>query len=134
SHGIAMRADGVRRDGMAMLALPAVGIATLTGLCPALQRFSPQVLSLLEIEAQYRVYLARQSDDIARLKEEEARRLPDGLDYTSIPGLSAELQAKLMAERPETVAQARRIEGMTPAALLLLLAAGEAARRKRAAG
>ncbi|MEL6481564.1 MAG: tRNA uridine-5-carboxymethylaminomethyl(34) synthesis enzyme MnmG, partial [Pseudomonadota bacterium] len=134
SHGIAMRADGVRRDGMAMLALPAVDIATLTGLCPALQRLSPQVLSLLEIEAQYRVYLARQSDDIARLKEEEARRLPDGLDYTSIPGLSAELQAKLMAERPETVAQARRIEGMTPAALLLLLAAGEAARRKRAAG
>ncbi|MEO0428041.1 MAG: tRNA uridine-5-carboxymethylaminomethyl(34) synthesis enzyme MnmG [Pseudomonadota bacterium] len=134
ARGILVRADGVRRDGMALLAMPETSFEELESLSPMLADVSPDIRELLEIEAQYQVYLDRQANDIARLRMEESRRLPPDLEFGSIAGLSSELQAKLSEVRPETMAQARRIEGMTPAALLLLLAAGEASRRRSANG
>ena len=85
----------------------------------------------IEIEATYAVYLARQDAEIAKLRREEDLRLPEDLDLDAIPGLSNELKHKLGLVRPETVAQASRIDGMTPAALTLLVA--QAKRRRTAA-
>ena len=72
-------------------------------------------------EAKYAPYLARQNADVEALRTAESVSLPDELDYGAMPGLSAELRSKLIAARPETIGQAERIEGMTPAALTLLL-------------
>jgi tRNA uridine 5-carboxymethylaminomethyl modification enzyme len=79
----------------------------------------------------YGGYIERQERDRARLRREEARRIPAGFDFTAIPGLSRELQEKLAAIRPETIARAGRIPGMTPAALSLLVVYLEKARRER---
>ena len=75
----------------------------------------------MEIGVKYAGYVDRQRDDIARQRRHEETRFPDGFVYTGIPGLSAELQGKLNSVKPETLGQAQRIPGMTPAALSLLL-------------
>ena len=75
----------------------------------------------LEHEARYAPYLERQAEDVARLRRDEAVSIPRSLDYRALAGLSHELRGKLETVRPETIAQAARIEGMTPAALTLLL-------------
>jgi tRNA uridine 5-carboxymethylaminomethyl modification enzyme len=76
----------------------------------------------LETEAKYAVYLDRQSGDIARVRREEATLIPTQLDFSSLAGLSKELRQKLQARRPSTIADAQKVEGMTPAALALLVA------------
>jgi tRNA uridine 5-carboxymethylaminomethyl modification enzyme len=97
---------------------------------PALNDVSASTAEALEIEAKYAVYMERQTADAAALRKDEARSLPD-LDFTSISGLSNELKAKLLARQPKTLGEAQRIEGMTPAALALLLL--HAQRHQRAA-
>ncbi len=79
------------------------------------------VAEQVEIGMKYSGYLVRQHEDIERSRRNEESRIPDGFDYAGIPGLSAELQAKLGQVRPETIGQAQRIPGMTPAAISLLL-------------
>jgi tRNA uridine 5-carboxymethylaminomethyl modification enzyme len=79
------------------------------------------VAEQVEIGVKYSGYLVRQHEDIERSRRNEETRLPEGFDYAGIPGLSAELQAKLAQVRPETIGQAQRIPGMTPAAISLLL-------------
>jgi tRNA uridine 5-carboxymethylaminomethyl modification enzyme len=79
------------------------------------------VAEQVEIGVKYSGYLVRQHEDIARSRRNEDSRIPEGFDYAGIPGLSAELQAKLGQVRPETIGQAQRIPGMTPAAISLLL-------------
>ena len=87
----------------------------------------------IEIDAKYAVYLDRQAEDIARFRRDEVLRLPESLDFRAIAGLSAELRDKLIAIRPQTLGQAGRIEGITPAALTLLAAHAKShARRSRA--
>ena len=83
---------------------------------------APKIAAQVEIDAKYAVYLERQAADIAGFRRDEALRIPDALDYRVIAGLSAELRDKLIAIRPQTVGQAGRIEGITPAALTLLAA------------
>jgi tRNA uridine 5-carboxymethylaminomethyl modification enzyme len=75
----------------------------------------------LETEARYAVYLQRQQADAAVLKREEARTIPADLDFSGVPGLSNELKQKIAARRPASLAEAGRIEGMTPAALAIIL-------------
>ena len=79
------------------------------------------VAEQVEIGVKYAGYLERQRDEIERSRRNEESRIPDGFEYAGIPGLSAELQAKLGQVRPETIDQAQRIPGMTPAAISLLL-------------
>ncbi len=86
----------------------------------------------VEADAKYAVYLDRQDADIARARDEEGVRLRADLDYRALPGLSRELADKLGLVRPETLGQAQRIEGMTPAALTILLARGRARGKARA--
>jgi tRNA uridine 5-carboxymethylaminomethyl modification enzyme len=120
--GIAIRQDGVRRTAMELLALPEVSVATLTGIWPELTRFSPEIVEQLEIDAHYAGYLDRQRADIAAFRRDEELRLSADLDYRAVHGLSTEAIQKLARIRPATLGQAARIDGVTPAALTLVLA------------
>ncbi|MGJ4803190.1 tRNA uridine-5-carboxymethylaminomethyl(34) synthesis enzyme MnmG [Luteimonas sp. SDU82] len=82
---------------------------------------APDVAEQVEIETKYAGYLQRQRDEIARQQRNESRSIPDGFDYAQVRGLSAEARQKLERVRPQTVGQAQRIPGMTPAAVSLLL-------------
>jgi tRNA uridine 5-carboxymethylaminomethyl modification enzyme len=119
-HGIAVRQDGVRRSALELLAL--ADFPALTRIWPELAGFAPDVVEQLEIDAQYAGYLDRQDADIVAFRRDEARALPAGLDYGGVSGLSNEVRQKLERVRPATLGQASRIEGMTPAALTLILA------------
>jgi tRNA uridine 5-carboxymethylaminomethyl modification enzyme len=81
----------------------------------------PQVAEQVEIKTKYAGYIDRQQDEIARLRASEDTKLPVDIDYTGISGLSKEIQSKLGATRPETLGQASRIPGVTPAAISLLM-------------
>lgn len=118
--GLAVNRDGVRRTALDLLAFPGFTDAHLERLVPDLHEIEPGILEQLKRESLYARYEDRQSQQIATLQKDEARSIPPALDYRSIPGLSAELRGKLERVRPETLAQAARIEGMTPAALTLI--------------
>ena len=100
---------------------PEVGIGQLVdvGLLPA--AIDPELLRQVEAEVKYAGYIKRQDTEIAKIRRHEAIALPAGLNYATLPGLSRELQQKLEAARPATLARAARIPGMTPAALSVLL-------------
>jgi len=120
--GIKVSEDGARRDGMTVLGLPGVGFDALERLEPALAEVDAVTRKQIEKETVYHAYLERQDAQIRALRADENRRFPVDFDYSAITGLSRELSGKLASLRPETLAQAARIDGMTPAALVLLLA------------
>jgi len=120
--GIAVRQDGVRRTALDLLSLPEVDFPRLCALWPELGAFSPDIAEQLEIDAQYAGYLDRQEADILAFRRDESRHLPPDLDYGAIAGLSNEVRQKLEKIRPATLGQAARIEGMTAAAITLVLA------------
>jgi tRNA uridine 5-carboxymethylaminomethyl modification enzyme len=104
------------------LGLPGVDFHALTAIWPELSRFGGEIAEQMEIDAQYAGYLDRQEADIAAFKRDEALALPDALDYAAVCGLSTEVRQKLTTIRPATLGQASRIDGVTPAALTLVLA------------
>lgn len=120
--GMSVNLDGVRRDGLDLLAFPGIGIDDLRALFPAVVAMDSGIARQIEIDAMYAEYVRRQRVDVDALRRDELKPLGDLLDGGDIPGLSFELAEKLRHVRPTTLAQAGRIEGMTPAALTLLLA------------
>ena len=96
--------------------------ARLTAIWPAFGGLAPAIAAQLEIDAKYAVYLDRQVADVASYRRDEALQLPDDLDYAQVAGLSTEVRQKLTQARPRTIGQAARIDGITPAALTLLVA------------
>jgi tRNA uridine 5-carboxymethylaminomethyl modification enzyme len=133
-RGMNVRQDGVRRTAIDLLALPDVNWTHLTAIWPDLAAILPDVVEQLEIDALYAGYLERQEADILAFRRDEGLLLPDGVDYGSICGLSTECRLKLSAVRPRTLGQAARIDGVTPAALTLVLAHVRAGARRHAAG
>ncbi len=121
--GIEVREDGTVRNGMTLLTLPGVGMAKLRAILPGLPDRGKGTDSQIEIEASYTPYERRQAADIARLRQDEVLSIPPSFPYEDVDGLSSELMAKLNEIRPSDMAQAARIEGMTPSALLLIAAA-----------
>ncbi len=121
-HGIKLNQDGRRRSVSDLLALPEVAIDGLAAIWPALAAMPHAISEQLAFDALYSGYLHRQQADIIAFKRDESLRLPDDLDYALINGLSNEVRQKLVDARPATLGQAGRIEGVTPAALALLLA------------
>ncbi|MGE3065499.1 MAG: FAD-dependent oxidoreductase, partial [Hyphomicrobiaceae bacterium] len=121
-HGLELNRDGRRRTAMELLALPGIGLERLAGIWPELAAIDGALAPQIEVDARYAPYVARQDADVAALRKDEALQIPQGFCYKSIAGLSAELRQKLEARRPSSLAQAGRIDGMTPAALMLLLA------------
>ena len=120
--GIAVSTDGVRRSGFTLLSFPDVTIDTLMVLNNELELIEPEIREQIARDALYATYLDRQQSDIESLRRDEAIRIPADLDYATLVGLSNELKLKLAKARPETIAAASRLEGMTPAAVTLILA------------
>ncbi|MEY8828346.1 tRNA uridine-5-carboxymethylaminomethyl(34) synthesis enzyme MnmG [Sedimentitalea sp. XS_ASV28] len=119
--GIAISQDGKRRNGLDVLAFPDVGVSDLEALLPELAQVDPDTRLQVERDALYRNYVARQENDVNALRRDEAHAIPADFDFSRISGLSNELRQKLATTRPETIAQAARIDGMTPSALALIL-------------
>lgn len=121
-HGLAINQDGARRSAFDLLAFADIDLARLSSIWPELGGIPVAIAEQIEIEALYTVYLERQEADIAAFRRDENLTIPADLAYGEISGLSNEIRAKLERVRPETLGQAARIDGMTPAALTLLLA------------
>jgi tRNA uridine 5-carboxymethylaminomethyl modification enzyme len=121
-HGLALNKDGQRRSAFELLSHPNIGIAELARIWPRLAELPAKIAEQIEIDAKYDVYLSRQAADIAAYRRDESLALPEGLDYAGLRGLSNEVRQKLASQRPRTIGQAGRIDGITPAALTLLVA------------
>ena len=121
-YGIALNRDGRRRSAFDLLALPGMSVSALARVWPELSAMPPATAERLQVDARYAVYLERQEASILAFKKDEAAAIPAATDFSAIPGLSNEVRQKLEHHRPATLAQAARIDGITPAALMLLLA------------
>ncbi|MBY5904465.1 tRNA uridine-5-carboxymethylaminomethyl(34) synthesis enzyme MnmG [Rhizobium leguminosarum] len=120
--GLNINLDGQRRTAYDLLSYPNYDFSALRHVWPeTLGAMRPKVAEALEIEAGYSVYLDRQATAIADQQRDEDRQIPPTFNYDALSGLSNELKAKLNAARPFNIAQAAIVEGMTPAAIALLL-------------
>lgn len=119
--GLNVSRDGGRRSAYDALALPGAEIDALVTAFDIYADVAPETLQQLQIDATYDQYSDRQAREVADLRRQETQRLPEDFDYSGISGLSNELKQKLIRLRPDSILQASRIEGVTPAALLLLL-------------
>ncbi len=121
-QGLGLNQDGVRRSAFEILSYPDISLNDVGRIWPeTVAKIEPAIAEQVAIDATYAVYLRRQASDIDTMKREEALLIPVTLDYSSIRGLSNEVLQKLQTVRPTTLGHASRIEGMTPAALTLLL-------------
>ncbi|KAI8875246.1 GIDA-domain-containing protein, partial [Backusella circina FSU 941] len=113
--------NGSPRSGMDILTWPNVTLDQLHELVPSLAHMEPSLLERIIIEGRYRPYLKRQAVEVAALKRDEHLKLDINLDYSQMDQLSNEVRHKLSLVRPETLGAAKRIEGMTPAAMVVLM-------------
>ena len=121
-NGISISQDGNRRTLMQVLAFPNVSYKDLFKLEPKLIKIDEETLKQIQKDATYVNYLDRQRKDIDTIKKDERVLIPMDLDYNSIQGLSTELKLKLSRARPKNMLQASKIDGITPAALMLVMA------------
>lgn len=121
ARGFQINEDGKRRSGLDLLAYPSIEFSDIAAAWTDLASTDAETAKQVSIDAMYRSYVERQSREVAALKRDEAVKLPKQMDFAAIPGLSNEICQKLQQTRPETLGQAGRIEGMTPAALSLIL-------------
>jgi tRNA uridine 5-carboxymethylaminomethyl modification enzyme len=121
-RGLVLNMDGRRRTGLELLTRSDVSFARLAAIWPQLGSIPPRIAAQIEVDARYATYVERQQADIEAFRKDESVRIPPDLDYAAICGLSAEVRQRLERLRPATLAQASRMEGITPAATMLLLA------------
>lgn len=119
--GLHIRADGVRRNMVELLAYPSIDWQDLAVIWPEMADWGDDIRFQIETDARYAGYLDRQQADIEAFRRDEALRLPTDMDYLALEGMATEVRQKLAAARPATLGQAARLDGMTPAALTLLL-------------
>ena len=120
-HGLRLRADGVRRSMMDLLAYPDIDWQQLVTIWPIMQDWSADIRAQIETDARYAGYLDRQQADIKAFRRDENLHLPKNMDFLNLTGMATEIRQKLDIARPTTLGQAARLDGMTPAALTLLL-------------
>ena len=123
ASGLKVNKDGQRRSAFELLAYPEVNVKILSAVWPQMAQIDAKTADRLEIEAQYDVYLQRQSASAALLRREEERLIPPEMDFSNISGISNELKQKLALRKPKSIAEAQKIDGMTPAAMALVLLA-----------
>ena len=133
SAGVAVNADGVKRSAFQLLSYPEIDRDALISLWPELSSIEPVIFNQLANDAQYAVYLDRQKADIEAVRLAEQTSIPGWLNYEEINGLSSESRQKLAENQPDTIAQAQAIEGITPAAITLLLSIIKRGRMSRRA-
>lgn len=120
--GIAVRSDGIRRTALEVMAFPDVDEADILRLVPEFAAHDADIRRQIASDALYAQYLDRQQAEIRDLRKEEETPIPEDFVFGGLPGLSRELAGKLDRLRPRNLAEAGRIEGMTPAAMTLILA------------
>jgi len=121
--GIKLNADGPRRSALDALALTDLEFHHLNQLGADTSGMPVEIRDQIKKDSLYAHYIARQERDNAAMARDEAQAIPQDIDYEGISGMSNELTAKLTAIQPSTIAHAGRIEGMTPAALMLIVSA-----------
>jgi tRNA uridine 5-carboxymethylaminomethyl modification enzyme len=121
-HGISISMDGVKRNGIDLLRYKNVDYDKLKSIFKELPDSEEDIIGQLKIENHYKGYYAKQDADIKKFKKDEDLKIPRDIDYDKISGLTEEVKNKLRVVKPETFGQALRIDGMTPAAINLLLA------------
>ena len=120
-HGIKIAMDGVKRSCLEIIGQRDVNMVKIRQVFPLIPVHNRLVENQVVIDAHYMGYLSRQSQDIKSFKKDEAVNIPSNLNYDSLSGLSNEVKSKLVEVRPKTLGQAIRIDGMTPAAVIILL-------------
>ena len=120
-YSIKIAMDGVKRSGLEVLGQRDVNMAKIRQLWPQIPSFGSSLDNQVEIDAHYSGYLKKQLHDINSFKKDEGFKIPDDIDYNSFSGLSNEAKSKLTSVRPSTLGQALRIDGITPAAALIIL-------------
>ena len=113
--------DGVKRTGLELLAQKDVTLDKLRNIWDNIPKFEKNIDEQVEIDAHYSGYLKRQSHDIEAFKKDESISIPSDINYDSFSGLSKEIKTKLTLIKPRTLGQALRIDGVTPAAAIILL-------------
>jgi tRNA uridine 5-carboxymethylaminomethyl modification enzyme len=120
-YSIKIAKDGVKRTGLEVLAQEGVDFNKIREIWPDIPHFEQSVHKQVEIDAHYTGYLKKQSHDVAAYKKDEGIKIPDDIDYDKFSGLSNEVKFKLKLVQPKTLGQALRIDGITPAAAIILL-------------
>ena len=133
SFGLAVNQDGEKRSGYDLLAFPDISLGDLDDIWPELVSLPKDVRRQLEIDGMYAPYVARQARDIETMARDAEKAIPRDIEYNSIVGLSGEILQKLQRVQPASLDQAGRIEGMTPAALALILAHIRRAEKRKSA-
>jgi tRNA uridine 5-carboxymethylaminomethyl modification enzyme len=135
NFNIDVNQDGVRRDGFSLLAFPNITFSNLAEIMPELKNTEADVKQQLEIEALYSGYLKRQEGDIKQFKKEKNLKIPANINYKIIKSLSNEVVEKLNKTKPENIAEASQIQGITPAAInaIVVYILSEKQKRKKVA-
>ena len=115
-EGLNIRKDGVRRTAIDLLSFPDITFTHISNIWPEL-KVEPKIATQLEIECQYAIYIERQKNDIKTYRKDGKLRIPKNIDYSSVGSLSNEAKELLNTARPETIAQASSLPGITPAAI-----------------
>ena len=131
--GLTVNQDGARRNGMEILAFPDTSFESLLPADSSLESVTHEIRRQLEKDATYASYIERHKKDVEALRKDEKQAIPSDFDFGVLSGLSNELKEKLTRARPDNLAQAARVEGMTPAALSLLLSKLRQASRQKSA-
>ncbi len=121
NHGIKIAKDGILRSADEILAQKDANMNKIRNIWPEIKDFGSEIDEQIEINSHYRGYLKKQNADILAFKRDENLIIPDNIDYDQFSGLSNEVKAKFKEIRPKTMGQALRIDGITPAAVYILL-------------
>ena len=113
--------DGVKRTGIEVLGQKGITLSKLRNIWDNIPQYDQSIDDQVEIDAHYMGYLKRQSHDIQAFKKDEAITIPKDINYDTFSGLSNEIKSKLKEVQPSTLGQALRIDGVTPAAAIILL-------------
>ena len=122
-HSIKIAMDGVKRSGLEILSLKNIKLRHLRDIWADIPHYEHYIQEQVEINAHYSGYLSKQEDDIKTFKKDESLVIPEDINYESFSGLSNEVKSKLKLIKPKTLGQALRIDGITPAAGIILLGA-----------
>ena len=120
-QGIIIKKDGIKRTAFNVMSYNDVSHETICKIWPQLEKYAPEIYEQVEIEAKYSGYIKRQLADIEVFKKDENLKIKKDIDYSLIGGLSREMVSKLSSIKPETIGEASRIPGVTPAAITALL-------------
>ena len=120
-YGINIAKDGISRSAIQILSQKGVNMMKIREIWPEIDYFSSEIDTQLEINSHYSGYLKKQNADILAFKKDENLKIPKNIDYDKFSGFSNEVKSKFKRIRPKTLGQALRIDGITPAAVYILL-------------